>query len=55
MPVKKIILITVGFALVIGGIALVLKDWFFVQMLFRGVIGPLLAVAGLVVLTIARD
>ena len=55
MPAKKIILYLVGFLLVIAGIALAIKDWFFIEMVFRGVIGPLLAVIGLVVLTLARD
>ena len=55
MSVKKVIFYLIGFLLVIAGIALAIKDWFFITMLFRGIIGPLLAVIGLVVLTIARD
>ncbi|MBF0123235.1 MAG: hypothetical protein HQL21_07530 [Candidatus Omnitrophica bacterium] len=55
MSVKKIILYLVGFVLVIVGIAFAIKDWFFIEMVFRGIIGPLLAVIGLVVLTVARD
>ena len=55
MSIKKIIFYAVGFLLVVGGIALSIKDWFFIEMVFRGVIGPLLAVIGLVLLTMARD
>ncbi len=55
MPVKKIMLFVVGALLVIGGITLTLKDWTYIRIVFSGVIGPLLAVIGLVVLTIARD
>jgi len=51
---KKILFISLGLLLVIGGIALTFKDWIFIQMVFRGVIGPLLAVVGLVVLTIFK-
>ena len=52
---KKVLLFTLGFALVIIGITLTLRDWLFLVMLFRGVIGPLLAIAGLVVLTFCKD
>ncbi len=55
MPVKKLILFAIGAGLVIGGISLTFKDWAYIQMVFRGVIGPLLAVIGMVVLVIARD
>jgi hypothetical protein len=55
MSIKKIAFYLVGFLLVIVGISLALKNWFFIEILFRGIIGPLLAVAGLVILTIARD
>jgi len=55
MPIKKIILFAIGGVLVIGGITLTLKDWVYIQMVFRGVIGPLLAVIGMVVLVVARD
>lgn len=55
MSAPKIILFVLGFSLVIGGIALSIRDWFFIQIVFRAVIGPLLAVAGLVMLAISRD
>ena len=51
---KKILLFVLGFALVITGIVLTLRDWLFLVMVFRGVIGPALAVGGLVVLTLAN-
>ncbi|MEI6438516.1 MAG: hypothetical protein WCO69_07195 [Candidatus Omnitrophota bacterium] len=50
---KKVVFILIGLILVIGGITLTFRDWVFIQMVFRGVIGPLLAVIGLVVLTVA--
>jgi hypothetical protein len=55
MPTKKILLFAIGAVLVIGGITLTIKDWLFIKLLFRGVIGPLLAVVGMVVLTAARE
>lgn len=50
---KKCVFIGLGLLLVIGGITLTFRDWMFIQMVFRGVIGPLLAVTGMVVLTMA--
>lgn len=55
MSKKTIALFMVGFVLVIAGITLTIKDWVYIQIVFRGMIGPLLAVGGLVVLAIARD
>ena len=52
---KKILFYTLGFALVIIGIALTLRDWLFLVMIFRGLLGPVLAVGGLVVLTLCKD
>ncbi len=52
---KKGIFFSIGFALVIAGITLTLRDWLFLVMVFRGVIGPLMAVIGLVVLTLCKD
>ena len=52
---KKVLLFTLGFALVVIGITLTLRDWLFLVMIFRGVIGPVLAIAGLVVLTLCKD
>jgi hypothetical protein len=53
--VKKLIFIGAGLLLLIGGMTLIFKDWVFIQMVFRGVIGPLLAVTGMVVLTMANS
>jgi hypothetical protein len=50
---KKVLFFVGGFVLVIAGVALTLRDWLFVQLVFRGVIGPVLAVAGMVVLALA--
>ncbi len=52
---KMILLIMAGLALVIAGVALTFRNWIFLQMFFDGVIGPLLAVAGMVILTIASS
>ena len=52
---KKIILGVAGAAVLVGGVVLTFKDWIFIQMVFRGVIGPLLAVTGLVCLTLTKD
>ena len=52
---KKILFFTLGFALVIIGVALTLRDWLFLVMVFRGVLGPVLAVGGLVVLALSKD
>ena len=50
---KKIVLFAAGFALVVAGVALTLRNWIFVKFIFAGVIGPVLAVAGMVVLALA--
>jgi len=55
MPIKKVLLFAIGFVLVIGGVTLTIKDWPYLRMVFQGVIGPLLAVIGLVVLTMTRE
>lgn len=55
MPVKKIVLFVVGFLLVILGIAWTIRAWEFVQYLFWGIGGPLLAVGGMILLTLTRD
>jgi hypothetical protein len=52
---KKVLFFTLGFALVVIGITLTLRDWLFLVMIFRGVLGPVLAIAGLVVLTLCKD
>jgi hypothetical protein len=43
-------LAAVGVACLIGGVSLVLTYWAYVVVLFKGVIGGVLAVAGLIVL-----
>lgn len=52
---KKIILIGLGLLLVTGGVTLTFRDWVFIQMVFRGLIGPLLAVVGMVFLTVVSS
>jgi uncharacterized membrane protein len=48
--VRKVVIFIAGFALTVFGVSLVLRHWVAVVFLFRGSIGILLAVAGLVVL-----
>ena len=47
---SKVVIFMLGFGLTAFGISLVLTQWASVVILFKGVAGPLLAVAGLVVL-----
>jgi hypothetical protein len=52
---KKLLLFLLGFILVIAGIALVLREWPAVVVVFKGVIGAILAIVGLVVLCIVKE
>jgi hypothetical protein len=52
---KKFFLLAIGLTLVILGIALVLKEWAAVMIVFKGVIGAILAIAGLVVLCMLNE
>ncbi len=52
---KKVLMFTFGFALVVIGVTLTLRDWLFLVMVFRGVLGPVLAVGGFVVLALAHS
>ncbi len=47
---KKLLLSGIGFLLVIGGMALTLAQWDILAMVVKACAGPVLAVAGLVVL-----
>ncbi len=47
---KKILLGSAGFVLVILGVALSLHDWASIVTVFRGLIGPIFAVVGLILL-----
>lgn len=46
----KIVMLVVGFALTTLGITLVLQQWENIVLVFKAVIGPLLAVIGLVIM-----
>jgi len=48
--VRKTVVFIAGFSLTILGITLVLQQWEEVVLVFKAFIGPLLAVAGLVIL-----
>jgi hypothetical protein len=50
MSYKTTVVCISGFCLVVLGISLSIRDWVYIQEVFRGVIGPALAVAGLLVL-----
>jgi hypothetical protein len=52
---KKILFFVLGFVLLTVGIIFTLRDWLFIQMVFRGVLGPVLAVGGMVLLTLCKD
>ena len=47
---RNVIVFIIGFLLTILGITLVLQQWEAVVLVFKAFIGPILAVAGLVVL-----
>ncbi|MDE1921112.1 MAG: hypothetical protein KGJ09_07665 [Candidatus Omnitrophica bacterium] len=49
MP-RKVILFIIGFVLTVFGITLTLQQWDAIVLVFKAVIGPLTAVAGLVIL-----
>ncbi|MBF0330444.1 MAG: hypothetical protein HQL17_00785 [Candidatus Omnitrophica bacterium] len=53
MP-KKIVFFVLGFGLLTAGIIFTLRDWLFLVMIFRGVIGPVLAVGGLILLALVK-
>jgi hypothetical protein len=52
---RKVLLFALGFALVVIGVTLTLRDWLFLVMVFRGLLGPILAVGGLMVLALTRS
>lgn len=52
---KKIVLGSIGVVLVLAGVTLIFKNWVFIQMIYRGCVGPVLAVIGLVCLTMIKD
>lgn len=47
---RKVMMWVVGFGLTILGVALVLRQWEAVVLVFKGVFGAILAVVGLVIL-----
>lgn len=52
--IKRVLLGALGLFMVILGVSLTLRDWTLVRIIFSGVIGPLLAVVGLVVLSLLK-
>lgn len=55
MKMQKIILWVLGLAICVLGISFVLIFWKDVVALFRGVVGGVLAIIGLVMMSMARD
>ncbi len=55
MKLNNLFLFLVGAALLVSGISLVLSWWPEVVLLFKGVIGMALALAGLLALYLIRD
>ena len=53
--VKKISLFLVGGLLLVSGITCVFKNWEAIMILFKGVLGMVLAVTGLIVLSFIND
>ena len=51
---KKILLFAAGCAMLVVGVALILHDWAYVVILFKGAFGILLALAGLFLMLIAK-
>jgi len=55
MKIRKILLWVLGFAVCILGISFVLIFWKDVVALSRGVVGGILAIVGIVMMSMARD
>lgn len=53
--VKKAIFAAIGTAFLIGGVSLIFIWWDYVAILFKGIIGMLLAVTGLFILFVIRE
>ena len=53
--IKKIVFVVTGSALLIIGITLILTQWDYVTAIFKGAIGMVLALAGLLVLMLIKD
>ena len=52
---KKFLLLALGGVVLVFGITLILKEWDQVVVVFRGVIGMALALAGLLILMLVKD
>lgn len=52
---KKILLWLTGLGVLIVGLGLILRFWTDISILFKAMIGIILAVAGIVMMSIARD
>lgn len=52
---KKILLWVAGLIVLVLGLGLILKFWGEIAILFKGIIGMALAIAGLVMMSVARD
>ena len=52
---KKITTLVAGSGLLVVGITLILSEWSYVVVIFKGAIGMALALAGLLVLMLIKD
>ena len=52
---KKILFWLAGLIVLLAGLGLILKFWSELAVLFKGIIGMILAVVGLVMMSVARD
>lgn len=52
---KKILLWIAGLAVLVLGLWLILKYWSEIAVLFKALIGILIAIVGIVMMTVARD
>ena len=51
---KKTILFVLGFFFLLVGVALILRWWPYLEIVFKGILGVVLALAGLVMLFLAK-
>ena len=52
---KKFLLLAAGAIILVFGVTLILKDWNQVVLVFRGTIGIILALAGLLLLMLVKE
>ena len=53
--IKRFILFLIGFCILILGVTLILQWWVYLTILFKGIVGVMLALVGLLILAIAKE